>query len=152
MLAKGSTAMEGCSCAALVDVAAAPRAACTSAIEAERPGRFCKQRSDGLGHGGRTTRRWRLVAQHAAHHLRHRIPGAVARCRGQPEQALLDLYRARALAPNDVSIIVEVTRFSTAAGLRHYATLIQRLVEIDPLTPTTPLVRRLMKATRSAPQ
>jgi hypothetical protein len=37
--------------------------------------------------------------------------------------------------------MVEVVRFSQVAGLRQCARLIQRLVEIDPLTPTTPLLQ-----------
>jgi eukaryotic-like serine/threonine-protein kinase len=69
------------------------------------------------------------------------VRGAVWGLRGQPEQALPDLYRAHALAPNDAHIIAELTRFSNAAGLCRYAGLIQRLVDIDPLTPVTPFVQ-----------
>jgi tetratricopeptide (TPR) repeat protein len=94
---------------------------------------------DGLGQASELAARALALDPHLA--LAIFVRGAVAGLRGQPEQALPDLYRAHALAPNDASIIVEVTRFSKAAGLRHYAGLIQHLAQIDPLTPTTPLVQ-----------
>jgi len=68
------------------------------------------------------------------------VRGVVAGLRGQPELALPDLYRAQALAPNDANILAEVCRFSNVAGLRHHGPLVDRLGEIDPLTPLTPLV------------
>jgi hypothetical protein len=68
------------------------------------------------------------------------VRGLVAGSRGQPEQALPDLYQAHALAPNDAGILGEVCRFSNTAGLRHQDVLARRLGEIDPLTPATPLV------------
>ena len=94
---------------------------------------------DGLGQASELAARALALDPHLA--LAIFVRGAVAGLRGQPEQALPDLYRAHALAPNDPNIMLEVARFSNAAGLRHHAGLIQRVVEIDPLTPTTPLVQ-----------
>jgi hypothetical protein len=60
--------------------------------------------------------------------------------RGQPELALPDLYRALELAPGDANILTEVCRFSNSAGLRHHEALVNRSIEIDPLTPVSWLV------------
>ena len=65
------------------------------------------------------------------------VRGLIAGSRGQLEKALPDLYRARALAPNDANVLAEVIRFSNVAGLRGHGRIVDRLVSIDPLSPIT---------------
>jgi TolB-like protein len=65
------------------------------------------------------------------------VRGLVAGSRGQLERALPDLYRARALAPNDVNVLAEVIRFSNVAGLRGHGPVVDRVASIDPLSPIT---------------
>ena len=65
------------------------------------------------------------------------VRGLVAGSRGRLESALPDLYRARALAPNDANVLAEVIRFSNVAGLRGHGSIVDRLVSIDPLSPIT---------------
>jgi|CXWL01.1.fsa_nt_gi TolB-like protein len=65
------------------------------------------------------------------------VRGLVAGSRGRLEDALPDLYRAQALAPNDANMLAEVIRFSNVAGLRHHGGFIDRLRSIDPLTHVT---------------
>jgi eukaryotic-like serine/threonine-protein kinase len=68
------------------------------------------------------------------------VRGLVAGSRGRPEQALPDLYRAHELWPGDANVLTELCRFSNAAGLRNHGVLVDQCMEIDPLTPVTPLV------------
>jgi TolB-like protein len=68
------------------------------------------------------------------------VRGLVAGSRGQPERALPDLYRAHELWPGDANIVAEFCRFSNSAGLRNKGEFVDRLVQVDPLTPVTPLV------------
>jgi serine/threonine-protein kinase len=65
------------------------------------------------------------------------VRGLVAALRGQPERALPDLVRAHELWPGDANVVAELCRFSSTAGLRHNGVFVDRLVEIDPLTPVT---------------
>jgi len=65
------------------------------------------------------------------------VRGLVAGSRGRLEDALPDLYRAQALAPNDANMLAEVIRFSNVAGLRHHGGFVDRLMSIDPLTHVT---------------
>ncbi|MGQ0733322.1 MAG: protein kinase domain-containing protein, partial [Acidobacteriota bacterium] len=72
-------------------------------------------------------------------HLAIFVRGLVACTRGQPEVGLVDLYQAHASNPGDANVLVEVCRFSLAAGLdckKH----LDRLVEIDPLGPQAHLL------------
>jgi tetratricopeptide (TPR) repeat protein len=66
------------------------------------------------------------------------VRGLVAGLRGRPEDALPDLYRAHALWPGDANVLCEVCRFSNVSGLRRHGDLIERVLQIDPLTPVTP--------------
>jgi len=68
------------------------------------------------------------------------VRGLVAGSRGQAERALPDLYRAHELWPGDANVLTELCRFSNTAGLRRFGPLVDRCVEIDPLTPVTWLV------------
>ena len=68
------------------------------------------------------------------------VRGLVAGTRGQPETGLVDLFRAHHLRPGDGNVLVEVGRFSLAAGLRRWQTIEDRLVAIEPLSPQTHLL------------
>lgn len=68
------------------------------------------------------------------------LRGLIAGLTGQPEAALPDLYRAYGLSPGDANLLAELCRYSNTAGLRRHRVLVDHLVEIDPLTPITPLV------------
>jgi eukaryotic-like serine/threonine-protein kinase len=68
------------------------------------------------------------------------VRGLIAGSRGRPEQALPDLYRAHELWPGDANVLAELCRFSNSAGLRNHGVLVDRCVQLDPLTPVTPLV------------
>jgi tetratricopeptide (TPR) repeat protein len=63
------------------------------------------------------------------------VRGLVAGTRGQPEIGLVDLYRAHHLRPGDGNVLVEVGRFSLAAGLRRWQATGDQLVAIEPLSP-----------------
>ncbi len=67
------------------------------------------------------------------------VRGLVAGMRGQPESALVDLYRAHALRPNDPNILAELIRFSNFTGLRNTGNYAEKLIQIDPLTSSTQL-------------
>ena len=67
------------------------------------------------------------------------VRGLVAGSSGKPEEALPDLYRAHELWPGDANILAELCRFANTAGLNH-GVLVERLAQIDPLTPITALV------------
>jgi serine/threonine protein kinase/tetratricopeptide (TPR) repeat protein len=69
------------------------------------------------------------------------VRGLVAANQGRQEAALPDLYRAQELWPNDANVLAELCRFSNTAGLRHHGVFVDRLVQIDPLSAITPLVR-----------
>ena len=66
--------------------------------------------------------------------------GLVAGNRGRPEEGLVDLYRAHELRPGDANVLVEMNRFSQAAGLQHYERHLNRLIEVDPLSPQAHLL------------
>ena len=68
------------------------------------------------------------------------VRGLIAGMRGESEAALVDLYRAHALRPGDTNVLVELVRFSEAAGLRHSLKYVELLVQTDPLSPPTPLL------------
>ncbi len=68
------------------------------------------------------------------------VRGLVAGLSGRPEHALPDLYRACGRSPADANLLAELCRYSNTAGLQAHVTLVDHLVEIDPLTPITPLV------------
>ena len=67
------------------------------------------------------------------------VRGLVAGLRGQIEQALLDIRRAYALDRGDSNVLIELCRFSNAAGIPH-AHLLERVTRIDPLNQFTPFV------------
>jgi serine/threonine protein kinase/tetratricopeptide (TPR) repeat protein len=69
------------------------------------------------------------------HYLAIFVRGLVAGLRGQTEHALKDLRRARELRPGDSNILVNVSRFSQAAGLRNLWPLADEQIRIDPLYP-----------------
>ena len=52
----------------------------------------------------------------------------------------MDLYRAHALRPGDTNVLVELVRFSEAAGLQHSLKYVELLAQTDPLSPPTPLL------------
>lgn len=68
------------------------------------------------------------------------VRGLIAGMRGESETALVDLYRAHALRPGDTNVLVELVRFSEAAGLRHSLKYVELLAKTDPLSPPTPLL------------
>ncbi len=57
--------------------------------------------------------------------------------RGQPETALVDIYRAHRLRPGDAYMLVELIRNSNHTGLLNARKYIQKLVQLDPLNLTT---------------
>ena len=65
--------------------------------------------------------------------------GLVAGSRGRPEIGLVDLHRAHQLRPVDANVLLELDRYSLAAGLdcREW---VDRLLTIDPLTPQSHLM------------
>jgi serine/threonine protein kinase len=67
------------------------------------------------------------------------VRGLVHATRGRPEVGLIDLYRAHHLNPADANVLLEVCRYSLAAGLRNPKQFVDRLVAIDPLRPQSPL-------------
>jgi Tfp pilus assembly protein PilF len=67
------------------------------------------------------------------------VRGLVAGARGQPEAGLVDLYRAHALRPGDTNVLLELCRYSLAAGL-DAKWHIDRLLAIDPLSPQSHLM------------
>ena len=64
------------------------------------------------------------------------VRGLITALRGRVEQALDDLRRAHELQPGDANLIVPLARFSVQAGHRA-GHLVEELVRIDPLTPST---------------
>ena len=66
--------------------------------------------------------------------------GLIAALRGNPEEALPELRRAHDLWPGDANVIGELCRFSITAGVPTIETLVNHLVEIDPLTAVSHLV------------
>ena len=68
------------------------------------------------------------------------LRGLVAGLGGRPEAALPDLHRAYGLSPGDANLLTELCRYSNTSGLRSHRTLVDRAVQIDPLTPITWLV------------
>ncbi len=67
------------------------------------------------------------------------VRGLVAGMRGQPEAALVDLYRAHSLRPNDLNILSELIRYSNFSGLRNTWKYAEKIAQIDPLTSATQL-------------
>jgi TolB-like protein/tetratricopeptide (TPR) repeat protein len=65
------------------------------------------------------------------------LRGLVAGLGGRPEDALPDLHRAYELSPGDANLLTELCRYSNTAGLRSHGALVDRAVQIDPLTPIT---------------
>ncbi|MGQ0734820.1 MAG: protein kinase domain-containing protein [Acidobacteriota bacterium] len=81
----------------------------------------------------------RALARDPDLHLAIFVRGLVAATRGRPEEGLVDLYRAHDQRPGDSNVLVELVRFSEAAGLdcrRH----LDRAIEIDPLSPQANLL------------
>jgi eukaryotic-like serine/threonine-protein kinase len=76
----------------------------------------------------------------AEHPLAIFVRGLVAGMQGQSEAALRDLYQAYSLRPNDANILAELCRYSNASGLKDHLKFVERLSQIDPLTPVTPFV------------
>jgi hypothetical protein len=68
------------------------------------------------------------------------VRGLVTCTRGRPEEGLVDLHRAHELRPGDVNVLLELNRFSVAAGLQHIERNVKRLVELDPLSPQAHLM------------
>ena len=66
------------------------------------------------------------------------VRGLIAGLRGQVEAALADTHRALALLPGDANVLVEICRLSICAGLRNSDGFVERLLQIDPLSPITP--------------
>jgi tetratricopeptide (TPR) repeat protein len=69
------------------------------------------------------------------HYLAIFVRGLVAGLRGETERALKDLRRAHKLRPGDSNILVNMCRFSQAAGMRNLWPLVDEVLRIDPLTP-----------------
>ena len=69
------------------------------------------------------------------HYLGIFVRGLVAGLRGEAERALKDLRRAHELRPGDSNILVELCRFSQAAGLRGLQPLADEVLRVDPLFP-----------------
>jgi TolB-like protein len=76
----------------------------------------------------------RALALDADSYLGIFVRGLVAGTRGHPEEGLVDLYRAHELRPGDENVLLELCRFSLAAGLQRGERDVTRLVEIDPLS------------------
>jgi hypothetical protein len=72
-------------------------------------------------------------------HLAIFVRGLVACTRGRPEAGLVDLHRAHALRPSDANVLLELNRYSLAAGLDCRST-VDRLLAIDPLIPQSHLM------------
>jgi eukaryotic-like serine/threonine-protein kinase len=68
------------------------------------------------------------------------LRGLVAGLSGRPEDALPDLHRAYGLSPGDANLLTEFCRYSNTSGLQSHRTLVDRAVQIDPLSPITWLV------------
>ena len=81
----------------------------------------------------------RALAQDPDLHLAIFVRGLVAGTRGRPEAGLVDLHRAHALRPSDANVLLELNRYSLAAGLDCRRT-VDRLVAIDPLIPQSHLM------------
>jgi serine/threonine protein kinase/tetratricopeptide (TPR) repeat protein len=67
------------------------------------------------------------------------VRGLVAGSRGRPEVGLVDLHRAHQLRPVDANVLLELDRYSLAAGL-DCKDSVDRLLAIDPLTPQSHLM------------
>ena len=67
------------------------------------------------------------------------VRGIVAGMRGRPEAALVDVYRAHSLRPNDPNILGELIRYSNFSGLRNSRKYVEKVVQMDPLSPITHL-------------
>jgi serine/threonine-protein kinase len=74
------------------------------------------------------------------HDLAIYLRGLVAGTRGQAEQALPDLDRARRLRPRDGNVLVEFTRFSQSAGVEGRSAALAELLRVDPLAPQAQLL------------
>jgi TolB-like protein len=81
----------------------------------------------------------RATALDPNHHVAIYVRGLVAGMRGQPEAALVDLYRAHGLRPGDANVLGELGRYSHSSGLRRVRKYVDQLLRIDPLTPITHL-------------
>ena len=92
-----------------------------------RPEERCLDEADALAA--------RALTMDPDHYLAIFVRGLVAGLRGQTERALIDLRRARELRPGDSNILVNVARFSQAAGLRNLWPLADEILRIDPLYP-----------------
>jgi TolB-like protein/tetratricopeptide (TPR) repeat protein len=67
------------------------------------------------------------------------VRGLVAGTRGQPEAGLVDLHRAHSLRPGDANVLLELGRYSFAAGIDCKETA-DEMVAIDPLIPQSHLL------------
>jgi hypothetical protein len=84
----------------------------------------------------------RALALDADCHLAIFVRGLVAGTRGRPEAGLIDLRRAHELRPGDVNVLLELCRWSLAAGLDCKA-VVDRLVALDPLTAQSHLIEAM---------
>jgi serine/threonine-protein kinase len=82
----------------------------------------------------------RALALDAEFPLAFYVRGLVAGMRGDVEAALRDLYLALDSMPGDANVLTEVCRYSNVSGLRGHLDLVERALQIDPLTPVTQLV------------
>ncbi len=93
----------------------------------------------------------RALALDADSYLAVFVRGLVAATRGRPEEGLVDLYRAHELQPGDPNVRVELNRFSQAAGLRRCEQHVNRLVEVDPLSPQAHLLMAMYYGRNGGP-
>ncbi|MFQ5705132.1 MAG: protein kinase [Gemmatimonadales bacterium] len=82
----------------------------------------------------------RALALDPDNHLGIFVRGLVAGLKGEVENALADLGRARELRPGDANVLTELCRFSNAAGLRDCGDMLDEVLRLDPLTPVSQLV------------
>ncbi|MDX1450321.1 MAG: hypothetical protein R3246_14825, partial [Acidimicrobiia bacterium] len=71
------------------------------------------------------------------------VRGLVAGSRGQPEIGLVDLRRAGELRPGDGNVLLEIGRYSLSVGAPDSKEVVDRLVNVDPLTPQTHLMEAM---------
>ncbi len=82
----------------------------------------------------------RALSLERDHGLAILVRGLCAGLAGRRAEALVDVYRAAELLPDDPVVLTELGRFSNSSGLRHHWKYVEQISSTDPLNPLSALV------------